>query len=238
VAVTENQVYYWRAQAFDGALRSEWMAAAAFLVNTANDAPGAPQLLAPAEGSTLETLSPTLVVANAFDPDSDALSYDFELYQGGALVAVFNGVAQGDGTTSVTLGTALTDRSLYTWRVRAFDGDSYGPWTAMGSFKVQVRQDELAVQIKFVPETLNKRDKGQWVKVDILLPPGYRGQDIDLASIRLAGVVPVDTAAPVTRQDNLATVRFNRSAVSAVLPAGPDVPVTITGVDLIKVLDK
>ena len=83
--LTENQTYYWRARAFDGSLYSDW-AEAWFVVNTANDAPGAPALYSPLDGATIATFTPTLSVANAVDPDSDVLTYEFEVSNGATVV--------------------------------------------------------------------------------------------------------------------------------------------------------
>ena len=65
--LSENLTYYWRARASDGALNGGWMPPASFMVNTANDAPGAPVLSSPAAGSSVPTLTPVLAVKNALD---------------------------------------------------------------------------------------------------------------------------------------------------------------------------
>ena len=249
IALTENQTYFWRARASDGSLSSDWMPAAAFMVNVANDAPGAPQLAAPADGTTVATLTPLLAVVNALDPDSDTLTYDVEVYSNGVLSAAIGGVAEGAGTTSVALANALSDDSTFTWRVRAHDGDRYGAWMTMATFSTHILQDNIPATIDFAPETLNRHDRGQWVKVEIALPHGYRAADIDLASIRLEGVVPIASSRSAFKHgkhENELTVRFRRSEVVAVLPVGRQVPVHVTGkvgltpfagVDMIKVID-
>ncbi|HBT83867.1 MAG TPA: hypothetical protein DEB35_10900, partial [Desulfuromonas sp.] len=173
------------------------------------------------------------------------LTYDFEVYNNGVLTAALSGVPAGSGTTAITLTHALADNSAYNWRARAFDGSGYGPWMTMATFSTHILQDSLPVEIKFEPQSLNKGSQGNWVKVEIELPPGYQTSDIDLASIRLQGVVPIEPW-PVIVQGKRVTVRFKRSDVIAVLPAGNDVPVHVTGkvgpvqfegVDLIKVLE-
>lgn len=93
------------------------MPLSSFVVNTANDAPPAPQLHAPAEGSSIDTQTPTLSVSNATDPDSDILTCDFEIYAGGTLVQSITTIPQDiSGITSVTLPNALSDNTTYTWR--------------------------------------------------------------------------------------------------------------------------
>jgi flagellar hook assembly protein FlgD/Tol biopolymer transport system component len=261
VLLTENRTYYWHARAFDGQLASNWTALLSFTVNTGNDAPGAPGLVAPAMGSSVTTLTPTLTVTNAVDPDSSVLTYEFEVYTGSVLVQTKTGVPQGaNGTTSVTLSTALTDNTTYQWRARAFDGTSYGPWMAMATFTVHLPQTGITVEIEVEPETLNKKSHGNWVMVEIELPHGYRAEDVDISSIRLEGIVPA-VAWPHEkgkrhhehgcehdhdRHDHSELkVKFRRSDVIAVLPVGNHVPVHVTGtvagipfegVDIIKVI--
>jgi hypothetical protein len=177
--LTENMTYYWRARAFDGSLYSDW-AEAWFVVNKANDAPSAPALYSPADGSSVATLTPTLAVLNASDPDSDVLTYDFEVYSGTTVVWSRIAVPQdASGTTSVSALAAMADNTIYQWRARAFDGDRYGPWMAMSTFTVHVQQAGINVEIEVEPETLNKKNHGNWVMVEIELPHGYHASDVD-----------------------------------------------------------
>ncbi len=146
------------------------------MVNTANDAPSAPALSSPGDGATLATLTPTLEVVNAIDPDSAGLIYDFEMYSNNVLVTSVTGVPENiSGKTALTLNPALTDNISYTWRVRAFDGDRYGQWMSMATFKTHVAQAAISAEIEFEPKTLNRKDEGKWVKVEIELPPWIQG---------------------------------------------------------------
>jgi large repetitive protein len=260
VALTENQTYYWRSRAFDGKLNSGW-AEAWFMVNTANDAPGAPTIITPLDGGSVETATPTLKVQNALDPDSDHLTYKFALYNGTTLVWSTTGVPEGaGGNTSVTIPTALSNNTVYQWQCMANDGDRDGPWTAKATFTVHLPQTGITVDIEIEPETLNKKSHGNWVMVEIELPHGYKASDVDISSIRLEGIVPA-MAWPHeinkhhhehgcehdhARHDHSELkVKFRRSDVIAVLPAGDHVPVHVTGtvagtpfegVDIIRVL--
>jgi subtilase family serine protease len=235
VSLTENLTYYWRARAFDGALTSGWMPLASFMVNTANDAPGAPGLSSPAEGSSIATLYPTLAVVNAVDPDSDRLTYDFEVYSGGTLVSQLTGVPEDiSGITPVTLGTALSDNTVYQWRARAFDGDHYGPWMSMASFAIHIPRTSVNATINFDPDTLNKTSKGTWVTVYIELPSGYNVADIDVVSVKLEGNIPAELrpyALGDQDKDGIPDlmVKFKRSDVINLLPDGNSVPVHVTG---------
>lgn len=233
VALTENQKYFWRARAGDGSLQSGWMPTATFMVNTANDAPGTPQLSLPTEGTTVSTLTPVLEIVNAVDPDSAAVTYDFEVYSNNLLVASISSVPGGiSGKTSTTLTTTLSDNASYTWRARAFDGDRYGQWMNTASFKTHLAQSTITAEIEFDPQTLNKKSNGNWVNVKIGLPPGLKAADVNISSIRLEGTVPAE-ASPISisngQNGDVLTVKFGRSAVIALLPSGDNVPVHVTG---------
>lgn len=233
VVLTENQTYYWRARAFDGSLRSAWMPTGSFMVNTANDAPGAPQLSTPTDGKSLATLTPTLTVVNAVDPDNTKLTYDFEVYNNGILVDSSSGAPEGAaGLTSVTLTKALSDNAIYSWRARAYDGDRYGPWMNMATFTTHIAQATITPQIEFDPRTLNKNSNGNWVNVKIGLPRGYKAADIDIASLRLNGTVPAElrpTSIQSKSDGDTLMIKFPRNGVIAVLTTGEQVAVHVSG---------
>jgi subtilase family serine protease len=233
--LTENEIYTWRARAYDSELYSDWMPFASFMINTANDAPSAPTLHAPAEGSSIETEYPTLSVNNATDPDSDTLTYDFEIYTGGILVDSFAGIPEDiSGVTSVTLMNALSDNTTYTWRARAYDGDRYGAWMDMATFTVHLPIVNITGTIDFDPNTLNQGSNGKWVTVYIELPEGYDVNDIIISSILLENTVqaePKPYAIEDYDNDGIPDlkVKFRRSDVIAILPSGDNVQVLVTG---------
>ncbi len=235
VSLIENKTYYWRTRAFDGELYSNWMPAASFMVNTANDAPDAPTLHSPADGSSLDTLNPTLSVHNAADPDSDSLTYDFEIYSNGILIKSITGIPQDiSGITSVILNEALSDNSTYRWRARAYDGDRYGAWMDMASFSIHLPVTNITATIDFDPNTLNKKSNGTWVVVYIELPAGYNVTNIAISSIRLEGIIPAESwpySIGDYDKDGIPDlmVKFKRSSVINILPNGDNVIVHVTG---------
>ena len=92
------------------------------------------------------------------------------------------------------------------------------------------------VEVNVRPRVLNKSVSGKYVTVSIEPTPAAPPSDIDVSSILLNGTVAVAPGAPVTIGDfdgdgipDL-TVRFDRSAVNAILGTGSAVPITITGV--------
>ncbi len=93
----------------------------------------------------------------------------------------------------------------------------------------------LPVDFRFSPRSLNLKSMGRWVKGVLEPHPPALASDILLASIRLNGVVAVDSSGPHGVGDDDGdgipdlTVRFRRAEVEAVVPEGDDVPVTVTG---------
>jgi hypothetical protein len=235
VTLTENASYYWRAQAFDGELQSGWMPLASFMVNTANDAPSAPALHSPAEGSSLDILNPTLSIYNAEDPDSDGLSYNCEIFADGSLIHTITDIPENPaGITSVVVNTPLNDNTSYTWRANAYDGDRYGAWMEMASFSIHLPVLNITATIDFDPNTLNQTSNGKWVVVYIELPEGYDVADIDVSTVLLGETIPAQSKPyNIGDEDHDGIpdlmVKFRRSDVIDLLPSGENVQVFVTG---------
>ncbi|MEW6109738.1 MAG: hypothetical protein AB1632_11320 [Nitrospirota bacterium] len=235
VNLIENKTYYWRARAYDGELYSAWMYPASFMINTANDAPSAPVLYLPLQGSSHDTLYPTLSINNAVDPDSDSLTYDFEIYSSGILIQSITGIPQDiSGITSISLSSALTDNTTYNWRARAYDGDRYGAWMDMATFSIHLPVLNINATIDFDPDTLNKKSSGKWVVVYIELPAGYNIADIQISSVLLNGAIQAELwpyAVGDHDHDGIPDlmVKFRRDAVTNILPNGENIEVMATG---------
>lgn len=93
----------------------------------------------------------------------------------------------------------------------------------------------IPIGFDFTPNTLNLNSQGLWVTGFLEPPAPFAAGDIDVASIRLNGTVPVDPAAPTALNDHNGNgiadlmVKFNRLAVDLSLPEGDQVPVEVTG---------
>ncbi len=89
----------------------------------------------------------------------------------------------------------------------------------------------VPVTFGFNPNSLNLKSMGKWVKGTIRPPAPYTASDIVLSSVRLNGVVPVDTTGPHSIDDSNSelSVSFVRSEVQMVVGTGDAVPVTVTG---------
>jgi Tol biopolymer transport system component/fibronectin type 3 domain-containing protein len=141
IPLDEDVRYYWRAAASDGTSAGPW-AAASFVVSEVNGAPSAPVLLDPADLQTVTTASPALRVRNAVDPESDRLTYAFEIRdEGGSVVAAAGGVGEGTTDTSWTVPIPLPENGRFHWRARADDAVSAGPWAEFARFRVNVVHD-------------------------------------------------------------------------------------------------
>jgi hypothetical protein len=140
-ALSNLTTYYWRVRAYDGQAYSNWSSSRSFYVNqpVANNPPTVPTLSAPANGATMTSLQPTLVIVNSTDPEGTTPVYHFQLstLSSFSTIAVENlSVAQGPSTTTWQVAPALNNLTTYYWRVRASDGQAYSGWSGSRSFYV------------------------------------------------------------------------------------------------------
>ncbi|MBD3402606.1 hypothetical protein GF420_06900 [candidate division GN15 bacterium] len=131
----DGQTYFLRLRVNNGLVWSEW----AELSFHMNSLPTAPERLKPVEGAVVMTGTPVLFVANASDPESDSLSYLFQLFSDSSLqdLAVESELTvEAIDSTAWTVALALMDNNRYWWRCRAFDGFEFGPFSDSASFVV------------------------------------------------------------------------------------------------------
>ncbi len=144
VNLVENRRYWWRVRAKDPFTYGPYSApSCAFFVNTANDAPGTPTIVAPLDGVRVNTLRPTLAIGNTTDVDEDVLTYTFQVYSDAALTTLAAsrvGQAAGNGQTSWQVNLDLTEDRTYWWRARAVDADNLaGNWSVTSTFFVSAQ---------------------------------------------------------------------------------------------------
>ncbi len=132
--LVENQHYWWRAKAQDGFAESSW-AVADFVQNAVNEPPPAPNLRNPGNGAWSSTRMPTLEAHPVTDPESDGVTYQFEIYRDAALT---DKAAGGNtGTPQWLVPVQLADRTTYWWRARALDsGNAASAWSAAATLAV------------------------------------------------------------------------------------------------------
>ena len=97
--------------------------------------------------------------------------------------------------------------------------------------RTPIVRSSLPMRFHFEPATLNTRSRGRWVMGSLLPAPPHSARDIDIASIRLNGVVPVDPTAPrlIRGGGSELVVRFDRTDVAASVRAGARTPMNVTG---------
>ena len=122
--LTENKTYWWRVQADDGTAganaTSSWTGYWSFFVNTVNDPPLPPQLTEPVDGSTVQTVQPTLTVNNTTDPEGDPITLYYEISTDPTFADTTQTVATSQAVPQVS-GTSTTD-----WPVDAAQRLKYG----------------------------------------------------------------------------------------------------------------
>ena len=99
--------------------------------------PGLPAVKAPAFGTQVTTLTPSLAVFNSSHEIAQTITYEFEVYSDAAmsqLVVKKTGVAETTGATAWTVAPALNDNTWYYWRARAFNTMLYSEWVGAKFF--------------------------------------------------------------------------------------------------------
>ena len=125
--LADNTAYFWRAQATDAYLNSNFMPAGNFFVNMVNDAPAGLALSYPADTTQVPILQPELIVTNATDLDGDDLTYEFVVasdnqFTSTSIMASATGITQqGNGTTAWKASPPLRDNTFYYWKCVATD---------------------------------------------------------------------------------------------------------------------
>ncbi|TMQ68340.1 MAG: T9SS type A sorting domain-containing protein [Candidatus Eisenbacteria bacterium] len=163
---------------------------------------------------------PTVAPSSIPSPTNDRRfllpSGPFTLAPGESLVVVA-AIVVGDGT----------DRLSSIAKLRDYDDEVQRLFDNPGC--------QIAMSFTLTPRALSLRSLGHWV-TGYLEPPGpWTPDQIDVASVRLNGTVPVDGAAPITIGDfngngiaDLA-LKFDRAAVELQLVAGDSVPISLSG---------
>lgn len=130
----ENATYHWRARASDGRSHSRWRTTS-FRVDAQDDPPMTAQLENPAPGAVMKTVVPRLEVFQAFDPDGERPSYEWEVFEDEALE-----IRIASGATPVPawyVEPSLSSGETYYWRARTKDADgSYSAWLPAPAFSI------------------------------------------------------------------------------------------------------
>lgn len=149
IAFSNNMVL--RVQAADGNAQGDIIEAGLddilFLdMGDGNEAPTAPTLVSPPNGAINQSTTPTLMIANATDPEGQPLTYGFRVFADEDqtdLVASVEGVPQGGATTSWVVSPALQTGATYYWRAFASDGQLLSQYMETAAFQVGSPSDVL-----------------------------------------------------------------------------------------------
>jgi hypothetical protein len=136
--LASDRTYFWRARAQDGANTGPYSAAVKFSVVTPIEI-GAPTLVSPANGATVDQNPPHLIFNNApVSGPAGSVSYLIQVATDQAFTQIVFSEQGGLGSnqTQVTPTASLLTSTTFYWRVRASAGDTTGPWSATGVFKV------------------------------------------------------------------------------------------------------
>ncbi len=134
VTLEENQSYCWRAVANDGRVNGPYSEVACFVVDVVNDAPTAPNLLAP-DGST-DTVTPELSIDPSTDPEGEPLVYTFSVFADERLQTL---VFSAESAQTAVITDGLEEGQVYFWTAVATDArGASSPTPAPLGFEVDV----------------------------------------------------------------------------------------------------
>ncbi|MCB9526657.1 MAG: PKD domain-containing protein, partial [Myxococcales bacterium] len=159
-SVAENGMYAWDVVARDGVGVSEPSERWSFTINTNNDLPTAPRIVAPEDGSMVDSRTPTFVAEGSTDADNPELSYEFKIrLRGGSDYLVESEpVAAVDRRGEWTPTDALAEDTWHAVDVRATDGIGTSTF-ATAEFFVSENDDPPSVPVPLSPD-----DGGQVVQ--------------------------------------------------------------------------
>ena len=140
--LVEGQAYDWYAVGNDGLADGEISELGSFVVDAENEAPGAPDALAPAnEAEFVEGSSMSLEARAVTDADGDAVTYTFAVSTDATFATIVT-TSAARAVPLFTIGSALPVGS-YFWRVTASDGTLSTTGT-VGNFDIVAVETNVA----------------------------------------------------------------------------------------------
>lgn len=144
-ALEENQTYYWRVRAFDGANYSYWNYGE-FTIDLENEAPLPFTIKAPANGIDVHSEQITLAINNSTDPEKDDIYTIFKLARDQEMNQIMAQSGKitpnASGSTDWQYQTTL-DEGAYYWQVSAIDTRGAETKTAINHFNVNFNAETL-----------------------------------------------------------------------------------------------
>jgi len=185
-----------------------------------------PPVLAAIADVTVEAGQVADQALSATDPENDPIT--FSLLSGPSYATV---TTTGPSTGNLHVTPGPTDSGP---PVEAVIQASDGLLAVQATIRITVTCS-TSLEFDLTPNTLNLHAMGHWVTAYLETTPPLTPADIDVASIRLNGTVPVDPAAPSAIGDHDGDgipdlmVKFNRAAVELTVDGGDLVPVSVGG---------
>ncbi len=134
IMLQSGRFYFWRAKSSNGLSESDW--AGPFYFHSPNTPPTTPGLVLPNDGDTVTSLTPTMSITRASDPDGTDITYEFEISIAPDFLSLSSG-GQIEDTSSIinwVVSDPLTNLTNYYWRVRTTDGIAYSQYSVTRSF--------------------------------------------------------------------------------------------------------
>ncbi len=149
--LSDQTTYFWRAVAVDSFGAQTATELGSFFVNTANHAPSTPMILSPDGQTEIETLDVLLGVENSTDPDSDPISYVFEIDTSDKFDSpdrqISDEIFEGADKTW-WMASGLKENRQYYWRAKANDGRVKSEWANASFFVNQMNEAPSVPTIK------------------------------------------------------------------------------------------
>jgi hypothetical protein len=127
--LSNNTLYYWRANATNTSSTSPWSSVWSFTTLTGGGGLSAPNLLSPANGATNQPLTPALDWSDV----TGATSYTVQVSTNSNFsTTVVN--QSGLTTSQYAVPSGLSNNTLYYWRANATNGSTTSPWSSVWNF--------------------------------------------------------------------------------------------------------
>jgi hypothetical protein len=163
------------------------------------------------------------------------------IIMGGANGGLFFDLAPGtsvyiapDGTKVEVVRFVINSTSSNVDEISFYYSDPDGYFDTTAELILKVIPPLIPATIDISPDTLNSKSKAKWINAYIELPEGFDVAEIDISSVLLENTIPAE-ANPISigdyDDDGVADliVKFDRKEVIAVVDAGDQVELTVTG---------
>lgn len=125
----DGGTYFLRVRVNNGTVWGPWRART-FRMNTP---PPLPSLNLPPDSSIVTTISPSLYLGAGSDTESDAQTFEYEVYSDESLTSLVS-TAAGRPTSWIVSPSLTLENQMHWWRARANDGFEDGPWSSTHVF--------------------------------------------------------------------------------------------------------